>query len=265
MKILRLVAVLFSLATGSAWAQPSTSNLDREKNWADQVVDSIVVGEAVWLSNRGHRFLSIYAPPARPTAAAVLLIHGRGVHPAWGFIDRLRADIAENRFHTLSIQMPILSADAPYGSYGPTIPEALERIQKGIEYLKTRHGVKRIVLLGHSSGSATALAMAARRAQPAITGVVAIGTALYPNSQEILNPLPHLEQIRIPVIDIHGQNDLKEVSTYNKARRDAARANGARYSAVQITGADHFYTDHYDQLKAQVLRWLFQLPAKPST
>ena len=86
--------MLAGFLSGQVAAQ-TTSNIKREKNWADQVVDTVVVGEPVWLSARRHKFLALYAPPTQAGGRGVILIHGRGVHPAWGFVDNLRADIAE--------------------------------------------------------------------------------------------------------------------------------------------------------------------------
>ena len=116
----RFLAMMGLLLAGllSAHAAPqSGSNIEREKSWADQVVDTVVVGEPLWLNARQHKFLALYAPPAQAGNRGVILIHGRGVHPAWGFIDTLRSDLTEAGFHTLSLQMPILAADAPFGAY----------------------------------------------------------------------------------------------------------------------------------------------------
>lgn len=257
------IACLAALLAGSvAAAAPTTSNLAREKNWADQVVDSVVVGEPVWLQNRGHKFLSLYAPPAENSSIAIVLLHGRGVHPAWGFIDRLRGDLADAGYHTLSLQLPILAADAPFGNYGPTLPEAFERVNAGIQYLRKHKGVQRVALLGHSSGANTALGHAARHPQTGVVGVVAIGAATYPNVHDLMLPTQQLRQVRAAVLDISGSNDLQEVKSHNKERQDAARTGKVDFTAVQITGADHFYTDHYEQLRTQIVAWLGRLKAK---
>ena len=112
---------------------PTTSNLAREKAWADEVADQVVVGDAIWLRNRGQKFLGLYAAPASKAATkAVILIHGRGVHPAWGFIENLRIDLTEAGYHTLSLQMPILENEAKFLRYAQTFPEANERIDAGV-------------------------------------------------------------------------------------------------------------------------------------
>ncbi len=252
---LLITVLLASLVSGQVAAQ-TTSNLKREKNWADQVVDSVVVGEPVWLSARRHKFLALYAPPAQAGTRGVILIHGRGVHPAWGFIDNLRADLAEAGFHTLSLQMPILEAEAPFGAYGKTFPEAFERIDAGIQYLK-KNGVRRVVLIGHSSGAMTAVAHAAKHPQAPITGIVAIGLSTFPSGPDNMQPAIMLKSVRVPVLDLYGANDLHEVLSYNEARRNAAQAAGNKgYSAMGVADANHFFTDQYDALKKHVLAWL---------
>jgi len=241
--------------SGQASAQ-TTSNVQREKNWADQVVDSVVVGEPVWLSARKQPFLTLYTPPAQPSSRGVILLHGRGVHPAWGFIDNLRANLAEAGYHTLSLQMPILEADTQFGAYGKTFPEAFERIDAGVAYLKTK-GVKRAVLLGHSSGAMTAVAYVGKHSQAPVAGIVAIGLSTFANGPDTMQPAIMLKSVHVPVLDIYGANDLHEVLSYTGARRSAAQEAGNKaYSAVRVPDADHFFTDQYEVLKKQIVDWL---------
>jgi len=251
-----LIALLLASVLSGQVAAQTTSNIKREKNWADQVVDSVVVGEPVWLSARRHKFLALYAPPAQTGSRGVILLHGRGVHPAWGFIDNLRADLAEAGFHTLSLQVPILEADAPFGAYGKTFPEAFERVDAGIQYLRTK-GINRVLLLGHSTGAMTAVAYAAKRPQTPVVGVIAIGLSTFPNGPDTMQPAIMLKSVHVPVLDIYGTNDLHEVLSYSEARRTAAQTAGNKaYSAVRAPDANHFFTDHYEVLKKHILGWL---------
>lgn len=258
--LLALVGLVF--AASAFAAEATTSNLEREKNWADQIVDSVVVGEPVWLENRGHKFLALYAAPAGGGATGVILIHGRGVHPAWGFIDNLRGDLADAGFHTLSLQMPILAQDAPFAGYGRTFPEAFERIDAGIRYLHDK-GVKRILLLGHSLGAMTAVAYAAKRPGSQVAGVEAIGLSTLASGPDVMQPVQMLKTVRVPVLDLYGANDLHDVLQYNAARRAAAEAAGnAGYRALRVPDTDHFFTDRYEALKKATLDWLTRFKEK---
>lgn len=243
-------------------AATTTSNLEREQSWAEEIVDLIVVGEPVWLQNRGHRFLGLYTPPARGGRTGVILAHGRGVHPAWGIIDRLRSDLADAGYHTLSLQMPILAADAPMGNYGQTFPEAFERLDAGIRYLRMQKRVDRVILLGHSSGAIAVVGHAAKHPRAEVAGVVAIGLSTYPNTIDIMQPPLILGQVRVPMLDIYGGSDLQEVLSYTRQRRDAARTGNFSYTSRMVPGADHFFTDHYPELIAEITRWLQPLRAK---
>lgn len=247
-----ILVLLLSSALSSQVAAQTTSDLKREQSWADQVVDSVVVGEAVWLRARQQKFLALYAAPAQAGNRGVILIHGRGVHPAWGFIDNLRADITDAGFHTLSLQMPILEADAPFGAYGKTFPEAFERIDAGLQYLKQK-GVNRVSLVGHSSGAMTAVAYSAKHPQAPVSSIVAIGLSTFPNGPDTMQPAIMLKSVHVPVLDIYGAMDLHEVLSYNEARRTASNKG---YSTVRVPGADHFFTDQYGVLKKHILDWL---------
>ena len=79
------------------------SDIAKEKRWASQVVDFLVDGEPKWLEADGQQFFSIYTPAAtNQPAGAVILIHGRGVHPDWPqVIQPLRTKRPEKNWATL--------------------------------------------------------------------------------------------------------------------------------------------------------------------
>jgi len=248
---LALVPVGLSAAT--------TSNLAREKNWADQVVDFLVAGDAVWLEARGIKFLALYTQPGETQKASkrgVILLHGRGVHPAWGFINTLRIDLAEAGWHTLSLQMPILETDVKLAEYAKTFPEAFERIDAGVRYLQ-QQGISKIYLLGHSSGAMTGVAYATEHPKVPVVGIIAIGLSTEPGGGPLMQPAMILPRITVPVLDIFGANDLPSVLSYMAARAQAGRLNKG-YVQMRVPGTNHFFTDRYDELKSRILDWLKQ-------
>lgn len=244
-----------------AQSASSVSNLEREKNWADQIVDFLVVGEPVWLEARGVRFLGLYTRPGRKGTGqqAVILIHGRGVHPAWGFIDSLRVDLADAGWHTLSLQMPILDPEVKFAEYARTFDEAFARIDAGLAFL-ARQGVRRVALVGHSSGAMTALAYAAER-PGRVAAIAAIGLSTEPAGGKRMRPAEILRDIRdTPVLDLYGSEDLPVVREYAQARAAAALAAGNKdYLQVVEQGADHFFSERYEALRAHLARWLASL------
>ncbi len=259
------LALLLLLAAPSLLPAASTSNLEREQNWAEQIGDFLVAGEALRLEAAGVKFLALYTPPAtttQNTRRGVILLHGRGVHPAWGFIDTLRVDLAEAGWHTLSLQLPILDQDVKFVEYGKTFPEAFERIQAGIHYLQQK-GVREIVLIGHSSGAMTAVAFAAEHPKAPLIGVGAIGLTTEPHGSRYMQSARMLEKVRVPVLDLFGSNDLPVVLETAAARAAAAKKAGNRaYVQARVKGANHFFTDRYPDLRTRVKDWLNRQPAK---
>ena len=76
---------LIRLILLSAFLLPGAhaSDLDKEKRWADQIVDSLIDGEAEYLKAGDVEFLAIYTEAEEPTGRAALVLHGIGVHPNW--------------------------------------------------------------------------------------------------------------------------------------------------------------------------------------
>lgn len=257
MRLVRLLPAALLLTATSTAAAPTTTNVTREQNWANEIVDMLVVGEAVWLAARDHKFLGLYTAAAGGSKRAVILLHGKGVHPAFGLIDKLRSDLAEAGFHTLSLQMPILDNEAMSATYGATFPEAFERIDAGIRYLKEKHGIGDVVLLGHSIGAITVVAYAARHPQAPVRAVVAVSGGHVADGPDTMQPAKMLKDVRRPVLDIYGGADFPEVLTQAPARAAAAKAAGNRgYQAVTVPDADHFFADHYPPLRQQIVDWL---------
>ncbi len=258
-RISTLILVLGFCLAPSWLSAASVSNLEREKNWADQVVDFMVVGEAIWLKANKVKFLSLYTKPTdthRSSTTGVILMHGRGVHPAWGLIDTLRVDLADAGWHTLSLQMPILDPDVKLKEYSKTFPEAFQRIDAGIHYLQ-QQGVTRIFLLGHSTGAMISVAYPAEHPTSPISGAIAIGLSTEPAGNKYMQPAAMLRKIHIPVLDIFGTEDISNVLDHAEARRAAARDNKF-YRQVRAKDANHFFTDRYDTLKTRIIDWLKQ-------
>jgi len=96
---------------------PAAQDYERERRWAAEILPSLVVGDAVQLKlPAGREFLGLYAGN-KTAKAALLLVHGVGVHPDYGVIGALRAEW--RRHMTLngipgSAQVMIPAADHHY-------------------------------------------------------------------------------------------------------------------------------------------------------
>jgi len=234
------------------------SDLAKEKRWADQVVDAIIDGEAIWLNDGKSDFLSIYTEAEEDRGRAVIVMHGTGVHPNWQqVVQPLRVGLTKHNWNTLSIQMPVLANEAEDGEYAALYDEVAPRINAAIKYLKD-NGSNNIVLIGHSQG-ATMSAYYLATSKQDIRGFVAIGMSAI-EKYPAMNSIKALEKINIPVLDLYGNEDLDSVRSAIGARAAAAKKAGNKnFTQVEVT-ANHFHDGHEDTLVKTVADWLDKTP-----
>lgn len=231
------------------------SDLAKEKRWADQVVDAILDGDAVWLNDGTSEFLGIYTEAEEDKSRAVIVMHGTGIHPDWQqVIQPLRVGLTEHNWNTLSIQMPILPNEAEYPEYAPLYDEVAPRINAAIKYLQD-NGSNKIVLIGHSQGAAMAAYYLSTQEQD-VNGFVAIGMASYADDPR-MNSIKALEKINVPVLDLYGDQDLELVLNSSRARAESAnKAGNKNYTQVKLSGSNHFFDGKENELVESVAGWL---------
>jgi dienelactone hydrolase len=225
----------------------AASDYVREKRWANEVSPAIVVGDPAYLTQgNGHKFLAIYteAPNAR---MGVVVAHGMGIHPDWGLIGMLRQRLPDLGYATLSIQMPILAAGAKSEQYATTFPEAVERLELAVRYLKDK-GYKRIALVSHSMGTRMTLTYMA--GNPAdVRAWAALGMSAPKDAPSTY------EGVKAPVLDLYGANDLPQVLE-GALKRKASLAGNPMSRQTVIADADHFYAGHEDEMIKAVKQFL---------
>ncbi|UCB54593.1 MAG: DUF3530 family protein [Thiotrichales bacterium] len=253
-KTLLITALLFSTTL-------QASDLAKEKRWADQVVDGIIDGEAIWLNDGTSEFLGIYTEAEEDKNRAVIVMHGTGIHPNWQqVIQPLRVGLTGRNWNTLAIQMPILPNEAEYPEYAPLYDEVAPRINAAIKYLQD-NGSKEIVLIGHSQGaSMTAYYLSTSKAK--VGGFVAIGMAAFADDPR-MDSTRALEKIKIPVLDLYGAEDLQLILKSTEARAAAAKTAGnENYTQVRLAGSNHFFDGKEEQLVIAVASWLEETTSK---
>ena len=221
----------------------------------------ILDGEPIHLDADGHSFLGIHTEAGGGTGRAVIVLHGRGFHPDWPEVAApLRTALPEQGWDTLSLQMPVLERSAKYYDYVPVFPAAFPRIQAGIGFLRAR-GAQTIVLAAHSCSVHMAMAFVRRHGDSGLDGFIGIGMGATDYRQPMREPFP-LEEMSIPILDIHGDEDYPAVLREAPNRLAAVRAAGNPRSAQRIIpGADHFFRDMDADLVGAVTEWLAELDA----
>lgn len=249
-----LLIICFSLLCSISYA----SDIAKEKRWADQVADSIMVGDAEWLKTGNSKVFSIYTESAtEKTIGGAIILHGIGVHPNWDQIIRpLRSQLPDFGWSTLSIQMPVLANDAKYSEYVPLFSGIAPRINAAVKSLKAK-GINNVVLIGHSMGATMAAYYMSLKPDDSIRAFVSIGSTGRMFKDPEKNYFKSLEKIKVPTVDIYGAIDLAEVMGSAKRKKQIAqKAGNKNYYQVKVAGANHFFAGKEDVLIKRVRGWI---------
>ncbi len=238
-----LAAVLLLVANAACFAQ---ADYAREKRWANEITPGLVVGDAVYLAQKsGHKFLALYTAAAQPRAA-VIIVHGLGRHPDWALIGTLRSELSDQGYTTLSVQMPVLAADAKADAYPPLFPDATERLHAAVAFLKAK-GNRKIAIASHSLGSPMSNFFLISTPDHGVAAWVSIGV--------VPSKFTEPDKLRLPVLDIYGERDFPEVLQQTEAR--AAVLKTLKGSAqIEVAGADHYFTGRESELARQIKQFL---------
>jgi pimeloyl-ACP methyl ester carboxylesterase len=241
-----------------AGGQSAKPDYEREARLAEQIVDMILDGDAVWLEADQREFLSIYTA-ADDSRAAVLLVHGRGFHPDWAdAINPLRVGLVDSGYSTLSLQMPVLEKEAKYYDYVPIFGFAHARIEAGLRYLR-ENGHRKVILLAHSCGVHMAMDWIRENGDSSIDAYVGLGMGATDYGQPMRQPFP-LAQMQIAVLDLYGGDEFPAVLRAAPERKAMLEAGGhAQSRQLVLPQAGHYFTDQGDALVSAVAAWLDQL------
>lgn len=245
------LTLLFVFLAQTAFA----SDLAREQRIAEQIEDSILDGDVVWIEADNSKFISILMDAQTDKQkGAVILLHGSGANPNWpDIIYPLRTQLTEFGWTTLSLQMPVASADAKDSEWNAIIPEAFPRISKAIEQLQQK-GISNIILLGHSFGAQMAIEYTSSSNAKPIQALVVIGLS----SGKQSTAMESLRKINIPTLDVWGSDDMRSVIQSARWRQTTmhSRAEKPVYRQIEVAGADHMFAGSDNILLSHVKSWI---------
>lgn len=240
MRYLLLLVLLLSTACVQA------ADYVREQKWANEVTPGVVVGDPVFLEqSNAHKFLTLFTEPPK-AKAALIVVHGLGVHPDWGLIGVLRSQLADLGYATLSVQMPVLANEAAPEDYPATFPEAAERLQVAADFLRAK-GYEKIAIVSHSMGSRATHSYLSAHPDAPVAAWVAIG----------MGSADNYAAMKMPVLDLYGEIDLPQVLNGAKQRGQSLKGKAKSRQAV-VPRADHFFNDRDADLVQHVQRYLDQ-------
>jgi len=231
---------------------------DWEIRTTEKLAENVKATEALWLDANGEDFLALYTSQTSETAhGAVILLHAMGGHADWPqTISPIRTTLPEHGWTTLSIQMPVIAPENQIEDYGKTLQQAADRIKAAVRCLRERKFLN-IVAIGHSFGAATTLNYLAKEEKQKIVALVTLGLQEYPFVKPAIDILGLIEKSKIPVLDIYGSRDFRNVINQAPDRRLAAKkGNNRQYAQLEIEGADHYYNKMEDVLIKRIRGWL---------
>ena len=242
---------VFLFLSCSALAQ----DYDKEKRWADDILPTLMVGDAVWLRQQnGHKFLGLFIDKKEKAKGAVIIAHGRGWSPDFELYGTLRTRLAEEGWTTLSIQLPVLPSTAILGLYVPLYPDARERFQLAVDFLKSR-GYTDIAIVSHSLGATMANQYLIRTDDTSVRAWVFIG---------ILQGLQEMYRIKIPTLDVYGSDDWT-VTMWGAPERAKQLTQHPGSGQVMVKGAKHFFEGHEEELLKIITGFLDRSLKKPNS
>jgi hypothetical protein len=230
-------------------------DVQREADFADEIIKAQPSGKVVWLESGGKKFLSLYTDTEKKLSkGAVIILHDQGGHPnQLHMIKGLRSGLPEHNWSTLSLQMPVLEMGAKEDDYYVLFTEAQARIGSAIKYLK-ENKIETIVLAGYGLGALMAVYAQSEKPE-SIAALVTIGLAV-PNSQhKSAQTLDFIKKIKLPLLDIYAEGDRSAVVESARDRRLAAKENEA-YRQDKISDENHLYQHDEGLVVKRIYSWI---------
>lgn len=244
MKLLLTFTLILSFTTTAI--STTTPDYEKEARWADQIEDSIMVGDPIWIPVNSHKFLSILTLSDTPTAKTAVIVHGLGVHPNWDAVVKpLRVGLTEHNLNTLSIQMPVLSIGekAQYLEMSDYSNSRLLATEKFLE----ENNLSPDTLIAHSIGASMSSNYLANSKSTKFKNFVAIGMSEDTSAD--------LSKIKLPILDLFGSDDHEGVKDLNNLKKNAT-LNSVSYSQAVVDGANHFFDNQNEILVDVVGGWI---------
>ncbi len=219
---------------------------EREGRMVSEIEDAVMDGDVEYLALADDKeVFSIYMEPEVDTPkGGIIIMHSRGYHANWAStIKPLRVGLAEKGWHTLSVQMPVLSKSATYYDYVPIFPYAHQRIDAAIEFYHQR-GVDNIIIVSHGCGAHMSMSYFDKYGDDKINAYVGISMGATDYKQKVIKRFP-LDIMLKPVLDVYGEKDFPGVVRLSESRKALMDISGNLKNAQKvIKGADHYYKDN---------------------
>ena len=232
----------------------------REQAWADQVTQYLRVGKIVWLPSPMGKFLalSMEAIGRGANHGGVILLPAPDTYPDSNPIGALRTALPHHGWYTLAIQLPTLVVESTPADYVSVLHAACARLQAAITWFDEQR-ISNLVVLGHGLGAAVAAACVANmKDKDALQGIILLEAGGAGTLPAALDPAGALEKIKLPILDLYGEEDTPAVRTGARAREAGRRNRSRPYVQVVLPGVGYSLADAEDIVVKRVATWLLR-------
>jgi len=254
----RLLAFFISLVFTCFQSTVLAADMAREKRIADNIKDSILVGEVVDLKAGADDFIALVTnnEPAKPRGS-IIILHGMNSNPnAPQIVHPLRSQLAETGWVTASIQLPLAATDASIKDSLALIKESYPRIRTTLSYMHDNFQNRPCVLIAHSLGAIMVTSFLAEQKELACDALVLIGLPQLASELPEADSNKLLKKVGIPTLDIYGSQDLESVKSMAATRKLILMTTNKKNRQVEISGADHSFNGLDETLVRAIHSWL---------
>jgi len=231
-------------------------DINRETMIYKQNLNEIFEGEHYY-QNYSYGKYSIIKIYNKNYKTAILYLHGRGLNPNEQNLAYPVRTKMSNIFNTYSIQLPVLKKDSTYYEYTKIFYDSDERIKSAIENILNSN--KELTIIAHSCGVHMLMSYIRNNTLPSgVKSLVMIGSGAVDKGQGLINPYPYTK-IKVPILDIYGENDFGLVIKESKVRRKSIEEIHGKSKQVEIKLSNHYHNDNSDEIIDQVKKWLSTL------
>jgi hypothetical protein len=193
--------------------------------------------------SHGHLEALLKEPDGRPRGAAVVC----HPHPLFGGTMHTKAVYrtaqAMNEVGLVALRFNFRGVGASTGSYDEGLGEQ-EDVRASIDWLEVRYPGVPLIVAGFSFGSKVGLSVGAE--DDRVVALVGLGL---PVDRDERYDFGFLAAAGKPVLVVQGEND-----EFGSGERIASVASelGSHVTLVRVPGADHYFSDRLDELRAAV-------------
>jgi pimeloyl-ACP methyl ester carboxylesterase len=225
----------------------------RETMIYEQNLNEIFDGEHQYINYKYGKYsmLEIYD---ESFDTAVLFLHGRGLNPnEQNLAYPVRVGMSDS-YNTYSLQLPGLKKQSTYFEYTKIFYDSDERILSAIEYIELMN--KKVIIIAHSCGVHMLMSyIKNNKLSDNISSLVLIGSGAVDKGQKLIYEYPY-DKIKIPVLDLYGENDFDLVLKKSRERNENIKKNNTKSQQIKIKSSDHYHADNSNQVITIVKKWL---------